>query len=226
MKWDRNFLFTVISVVFCVNLVMTNVLASKIIQVPFFPSIPISATTLFYPITFLITDIVAEIWGRREANRIVYLGFGASLLMWFLIKVVMSIEPHNAWISPNNPWGYETILEYKNAFSSIFSVSSYLLLGSMIAYLTAQLTDIRIFEFLKQATSGRHLWLRNNLSTMTSQAIDTTIVNYFFLYLGLGLSVDTCLLISLADYSVKVVIALFDTPFCYLGVWLLQKLTK
>ena len=98
-----------------------------------------------------------------------------------------------------------------------------LIFGSMTAYLVAQLLDVRLFHFWKRVTRGKHLWLRNNASTMTSQMADTIIVNSIFLGLGLGLPWDVVAKIIVASYIAKLLIALADTPLIYLGVWLVRR---
>ena len=93
----------------------------------------------------------------------------------------------------------------------------------MTAYLVAQLADVRLFHFWKRVTRGRHLWLRNNASTMSSQLIDTIVVNSLFLGFGLGLDWGLVGRIIVASYLCKVILALLDTPLIYLGVALLRR---
>ncbi|HEX9809203.1 MAG TPA: queuosine precursor transporter, partial [Alphaproteobacteria bacterium] len=95
--------------------------------------------------------------------------------------------------------------------------------ASMTAYLAAQLLDVRLFHWWKRVTRGRHLWIRNNASTMTSQLVDTIIVNSLFLGLGLGLPWLLVGKIIAASYLFKVVMAALDTPFIYLGAWGLRR---
>ena len=96
----------------------------------------------------------------------------------------------------------------------------------MLAYLVAQLIDVRIFHYLKKITNGKKLWLRNNVSTMFSQLIDTVIVNSIFLHFGLNLSWDIIFKIIIASYIFKIIIAAIDTPLVYLGVHLTKKISK
>ena len=98
--------------------------------------------------------------------------------------------------------------------------------ASMLAYLVAQLIDVRIFHYLKKVTNEKKLWLRNNLSTMFSQLIDTIIVNSIFLYFGLNLDWDIIIKIIIASYLFKIIIALLDTPLVYIGVHYTRKYIK
>ena len=96
----------------------------------------------------------------------------------------------------------------------------------MLAYLVAQLIDVKIFHYLKKVTNEKKLWLRNNLSTMFSQLIDTVIVNSIFLYLGLNLEWNIIVDIIIASYIVKIIIAAIDTPLVYIGVHYTRKILK
>ena len=109
------------------------------------------------------------------------------------------------------------------AYESVFSLPGILIFGSMTAYLIAQLVDVRLFHLFKRRTEGRHLWLRNNGSTMVSQLIDTIIVNSIFLGYGLGLDWTVIGKIIFASYLFKILFAAIDTPFVYLGVALLRR---
>ena len=93
----------------------------------------------------------------------------------------------------------------------------------MTAYLIAQLIDIRIFHLIKKITNNKYLWLRNNLSTMLSQLIDTIIVNSIFLGFGMGLETNLIIQIIICNYLIKLIFAAIDTPLVYLGVFLIKK---
>ena len=88
--------------------------------------------------------------------------------------------------------------------------------GSTVAYLVSQFFDIYLFDVIKRKTKGKHLWLRNNVSTCTSQLLDTFIMDGIVLYFGLGMELKTCFVIGLCVYVYKVIFALLDTPFVYL----------
>ena len=184
---------------------------------------PITLTTgiITYPLTFLITDIVSEIYGEKKATRMVFLGFIVSIISLFFIQLAVFLPGSNVWI--NSDLGYNTVLEMQNAYESVFTLPGILIVASMTAYLVAQVVDVKIFHFLKRITSGKHLWLRNNLSTSVSQLIDTIIVNSIFLYIGLGLSFNIIFQIIVTTYVFKIIIALIDTPIVYLVVNLLKK---
>ncbi len=216
--------FIILAVLFSVNLVLTNILAVKIFQLPF-SDIPLTGGDLLYPISFLITDITCEIWGRKRANFLVGCGFAMSLFMLLAVQFTLSLPPHPFWAAPGNPFGYTDPAQYQTAFESVFHVSGILILASMIAYLISQFTDVSLFHFFKRLTKGKHLWLRNNASTMTSQLIDSTVFAAIYFYFGLGLEFLVCLEIWFYMYACKLLFALFDTPLCYAGVALIRKIT-
>jgi queuosine precursor transporter len=218
--------FIVLAVFFCVNLVLTNVVAGKLFQVPFFNDVALSVGDITYPITFLITDIVAEIWGKRRARFIVFMGFFMNVFMLGVVKIALRLTPHIYWVVPGNAYGYTSVEAYQSAFESVFGSSFFLILASMVAYLISQLIDVHIFHFFKRLTRGKMLWLRNNGSTMMSQVIDTFIFWTIFLYIGVGVEFATCLNVMIASYCFKWLLALCDTPFCYLGVWFIQRVCR
>ena len=214
---------------FVVVLVLTNVIGVKLFLA--FPELlpngffgePITLTTgiLTYPITFLLTDVVCEVYGGKRAKLMVITGFVMSLLSLVLIQTASLVPGSPVWPSGNPHFG--SVDEMQLAYESVFSLPGILIFGSMTAYLIAQLVDVRLFHLFKRRTKGRHLWLRNNGSTMVSQLIDTIIVNCIFLGYGLGLDWVVIGKIILASYVFKILFAAIDTPFAYLGVALLRR---
>ena len=171
----------------------------------------LSVGILPYPITFLVTDIVSEIYGREKADRIVVSGFISSI---FIMGVVMvgDIAAATDW-SPVND----------NTFHRVFGLFGPAVFASMTAYVIAQFIDIRIFHFWKRKTNNRHLWLRNNGSTIFSQLIDT--ISVLFLLCSFGV-IDWVRFypLLLNGFLFKMLVALFDTPLFYLFSHLLRKL--
>jgi uncharacterized integral membrane protein (TIGR00697 family) len=170
----------------------------------------ISVGIIPYPITFLITDVISEIYGRRRANQVVTAGLIASILV-FVIVLLGDLAPATDFSPVSDA-----------EFSKVFGRTGAAILASMLAYLVAQYIDIRLFHFWKTLTKGKHLWLRNNFSTIASQFIDTSIV--LILLCGMGtISWDLFWILLLNGFLFKVVIALCDTPFFYLITWWARK---
>lgn len=214
-------LYTGLVTLFSANLVMTNILSMKLFNVPFFNiSLPIG--DLSYPLSFLMTDIISEIWGKKRANFAVCLGFFVNIFLLVANYLAVSLPPSDEWVLE----GFETMLESQKAYASIFSTSSVLIFASMLAYVSSQFVDVSIFHLLKKLCKGRHLWLRNNVATLTAQFLDTFLFHWIFLYIGLNLSIDTCLQISIYSYLGRIIFALLDTPFCYLAVYGIKKKLK
>ncbi len=221
--------FSILMAAFVVVLVLTNIIGVKLFlafpeTMPdgfFGEAITLTTGLITYPITFLLTDVVCEVYGKRKANLMVITGFVMSLLMLVLVQISVMLPGSPAWPAGNPDYG--TVGEMQAAFESVFTLPSVLVFGSMSAYLAAQLLDVRLFHFWKRVTEGRHLWLRNNASTMVSQLVDTIIVNSIFLGFGLGLDWDLVAKIIVANYVFKLLIAVIDTPFIYLGVWAVRR---
>ncbi|WP_298366254.1 queuosine precursor transporter [uncultured Lutibacter sp.] len=170
----------------------------------------LSVGILPYPITFLITDIISEIYGRKKANQVVIAGIFASFFSMGIVLIANYVPAID-----NSPINNEI-------FTKVFGLSPIAVLASMLAYLFAQFIDIRIFHFWKRITKGKHLWLRNNFSTFASQFIDTlTVVSLLCFFKVLPWSLFSTLLIS--GFLFKILIALLDTPILYLIVYLFKR---
>lgn len=224
--------YNIFLAVFITMIVLTNIIGVKLFEI--FPNLtsdsifggPITLTTgiITYPITFLVTDIVCEVFGKKKASHMVILGFFTSIISLIFINLAVILPGSEAWV--NNSLGYYSINEMQKAYESVFTLPGFLISASMLAYLVAQLIDVRIFHYLKKITNGKKLWLRNNVSTMFSQLIDTIVVNSIFLHFGLNLSWDIIFKIIIASYIFKIIIAVIDTPLVYLGVHLTNKFGK
>ena len=163
-----------------------------------------------YPITFLITDLISEIYGKKKANQVVIAGIVASVFSMGIVLIANFVPALDN--SPIN----DTI------FSQVFALSPIAVLASMLAYLIAQFVDIRVYHFWKNKTEGRMLWLRNNFSTFSSQFIDTFLVISLLSLFGI---LDWKLFwgLVLSGFLFKILVALFDTPFLYLFVGIFRK---
>jgi len=170
----------------------------------------LSVGILPYPITFLITDLISEIYGKKKANQVVIAGIFASFfsmgILW-MANVVPALS--------NSPVDDAT-------FQTVFALSPVAVLASMMAYLGAQFVDIRLYHFWKKLTKGRMLWLRNNFSTFSSQFIDTFSVISLLSLFGV-LEWDLFWGLVLSGFLFKVFVAALDTPFLYLFVFLFRK---
>jgi len=215
-------IYLVLAALFVVVLVLTNIIGIKLFRAPFNPDFALTTGILTYPLTFLITDVVSEIYGRKRADFMVIMGFAMSAVMLGLVQIAIHVPPHPFWVPPSDPF-YDSAEGYQHAFESVFALNGVLVFGSMTAYLCAQLTDNRLYHFWKRVTRGRHLWLRNNGSTWISQMVDTLVVNSILFYLGFGMELGVGLKIMATIYVYKVCLAVLDTPLIYLGVYVVKR---
>ena len=205
-------IYAILAALFVASLVACNLIFRK-----FFHWSPTTWLTfeqsvglLPYPITFLITDIISEVYGKKKANEVVTAGIFASFFS-LLIVVVSDAVPATNW----SPVG-DTL------FSKVFGATAIAVLASMMAYLVAQYIDIQIFHFWKRLTRGKHLWLRNNFSTFFSQFVDTFTVLLLLCSFGkISWSLFGGLLLS--GFLFKVIVAALDTPLLYAAVFAFRK---
>jgi len=199
-------LYLLLASLFVASLVVCNLIANKFIVLNLgFYTFTISAGVLPYPLTFLVTDLLSEFYGRRKANAVVLSGF---VVLLFVLGVL--------WLGAQFP-SIEGSPVTDSAYKIVFGNSNRVILASMTAYLFAQFIDVRLYHFWKDVTKGKHLWLRNNFSTMLSQLLDTTLVVGILFYDQLG---GTALFALILDgWLFKVLCAAFDTPFMYAGTW-------
>lgn len=201
------------------SLLIANIIAFKLFTVALpaglrlfgQDSLVLAAGILAYPVTFLVTDLISELYGHRRADAVVWAGFFVSLYILLILQLGARVPPFGT--DARSPE------EVQSLYEGVFGQSSRAILASMTAYLVAQLFDVRVFHFWKRVTGGRHLWLRNNGSTIASQLLDTVLVITILFYEVLP--VATIVRIILASYVFKVLFALADTPLFYLGVRLL-----
>lgn len=195
-------IYLYLAATFIAALVVCNLIANKFITIDLgIKTFVISAGVLPYPITFLITDILSEIYGKKKTARIVWAGFVASL---FVLGVLLLAQQFTA--IAGSPVDDET-------FNKVFGNSWRVIFASMTAYLCAQLIDVRIYHFWKEKTAGKHLWLRNNFSTVFSQLVDTTLV-VCVLFLGVRSNSEIIQFI-LDGWLFKILCAFIDTPLLY-----------
>ena len=199
-------LYFFLSSIFITALVVSNLIFQKFFSwYPFnfevfgIKLFELSVGVLPYPITFLITDIISEIFGKRKANQVVVMGILASI---FSIGLLLLGDVLPA--SSTSPIDDKT-------FNLVFSASPLAVLASMSAYLIAQFLDIRIYHFWKQLTKGKYLWLRNNFSTFSSQIIDSTTVIALLCIFDI-LAWDLFLGLVLSSITFKILVAVIDTP--------------
>lgn len=213
-------IYLLLAALFITSLVVSNLIFQKFFY--WYPlNIEIFNTKLFeisvgilpYPITFLITDLISEIYGKKAANQVVIIGIFASFFSMFIVYIA-NIVSATAW-SPVSD----------SLFSTVFGNTAIAVFASMLAYLMAQFIDIQIYHYWKRLTKGKCLWFRNNFSTFLSQLVDTSTILLLLCSFNI-IAWDKFAGLLLAGFLFKVLIALIDTPVLYLGVYLFRKRFK
>lgn len=193
-KTERNLIL--LNCIFVVSLIIANIAAAKVVS---FWGLVIPAAIVAYPLTFLMTDVIGEIWGKEEANRTVRIGFLCQIISLILIglSILLPVAP---------------FADNQEVYKSVMGQSFRVVFASMVAYLCSQSWDVFIFHKLKNKTGDKHKWIRNNASTMTSQIIDTAI----FITIAFIGTVPNIITMIFSQYLIKLIYAVIDTPFFYL----------
>lgn len=172
----------------------------------------ISAGIMAYWLTFPITDVVGEIFGRKRAFFVVWMGLLANVIVLAMSQIAIQLPP-------------APLYQHQKALHSILGAVPIIVVASLLAYIVAQLHDVWAFDFWKRVTKGRHLWLRNNLSTMSSQLLDSLVFNgiAFYLFAEQRMALTAFISMTLGYWLFKVAIAMVDTPVVYALVAWLEK---
>jgi queuosine precursor transporter len=212
LKTQAQKLYLILAGLFIAALVSCNLIFQKFFSWDAFGfyTFEISAGIIAYPVTFLITDIISEIYGRRKANQVIIAGLFASLFVLGIILIAESV-PATDWSPVNDA-----------TFSQVFGLTGVAVGASMMAYLLAQFIDVKLFHCWKQLTDGKHLWLRNNGSTFVSQLVDTATVLALLCFAG-AIEWDKFGILLLNGFLFKILMALIDTPILYLATSVIRK---
>jgi len=195
-------IYILLIAIFVGGLVIAGVLASKIVNIA---GLIVPGGVFAYSITFPITDIICEVWGKKRGKYVVFSGFITLLVVLALIRLTLIFPKASFWTG-------------EEAFTKILGGTSRIIIASFIAYLVSQYHDIWAFHFWRKVTKGKHLWLRNNASTFVSQFIDTVVFITIAFY-----GVMPVFTLIKGQYIIKLLIALLDTPIVYFGVWLIRR---
>jgi queuosine precursor transporter len=202
-------LYQTITAAFCVIVVISNIISAKMIRLPYPQDFSIPAGLITYPLTFLLSDLVTEIFGPKRAKLMVYTALAMSLLSFGII--------HLALVLPASAQGEQT------AFQAVLGLSGLRIFSSLTAYIVAQIVDIQLYALIKRWTSSRFLWVRNNGSTCASQIVDTVIIDIIYLYWGLGMAFTEVAPVMVISYAYKAFFSIASTPLFYLSVFLVKR---
>jgi len=203
---DKKMMF--LFALYITSMVLVNTLGSKITTIA---GVRTSVGVFFIPILFLVTDIIGEVHGRKVSA--LFVNYSAIMLLFMFLMMALSIH-----LPPNPTWTLQA------SYESIFGSSMRMTVASLISFYAAQQIDVLTFSVLKALTKKKHLWIRNNVSTILSQFIDTTVFMFLAFYrMSDRFTVPVIFSMIIPYWLFKVVLALLDTPLCYLGVYWLRK---
>ncbi len=211
--YERIYFF--LGCMFCVVVIVGNIIFQKFIHIsiPSILDLEVSVGVLLYPITFLISDLLTEFYGKKRAKYVIQITIIISFLVMCLLYISVNLKAVD-WSAIND-----------EQFEKIFSVYNAGTLASIIAMYIGQIIDITIFSWLKAKTNGKYLWLRNNVSTIIAQFFDTvTVLSILCFFNILPLSQLSNIFIS--SFIFKIIAAIIDTPFCYLGHFIVNSIIK
>ena len=210
---NKNFkeqFYLILTGIFIASLVASNLIFQKFFTWNFLGiDFELSVGIIAYPVTFLVTDLISELYGQKRANQVVVSGFFASVFTTLLVLISANANAVE-WSPIDN-----------KTFTKVFGLTGPAFFASMVAYLTAQLIDVRIFHFWKRLTEGKHLWLRNNASTMFSQLVDTSVILIILCSAGV-IEWERFYSLWMMGWLFKVLVALIDTPIIYGVIHLLK----
>ncbi len=185
-----------------ITLFSALVILSNIISTNFFSWCNLSFPTgiLLYPFTLLIADLVTELYGAQKARQMIWIAFAMTVLSIGILELSFLLPGSNP------------------LFKEILGKSTWVVSASLIAYLMGQILGVKLYTTIKRWTNGRFLWIRNTGSMLISQLLDTFIVNWVYLYIGLGFTPETVFQVIVFSYLFKVAFTIFNTPLYYLLV--------
>ena len=189
------------------GIVLGNLQGGKVSELTLFGmQFNVSMGAILYSGIYFATDLLNEKFGKNEANRAVYLGFFANIAVMITLWLSINFLPSS--LSGSS-------LEVHSAISTLAQYSPIFIICSLMAYLASQTFDVWFFNYLKEKTDGKKLWLRNNLSTMTSQLIDTLIYQFTWV-IATDLTFAEAFGLAVVKYIFKFIIAIVDTVFIYI----------
>ena len=201
----RDSRLAVLTCIFAAALISANILAVKLTSVA---GLVFPTGTLAFLVAFLVTDIVTEVWGPKSARELIIGGFVSNIIIVGMIHLAISMPPAGFW-------------EYQDQFANILSGSSRIVIAGLVTYLVSKNLNVWVFDKIRHKTEGKHLWLRNNVSSLIAQLVDTAM----FITLAFVGTFDIGYIggMIFATFIVKIVLDICKTPLVYLGVWWSRK---
>tara|TARA_B100000745_G_scaffold103155_1_gene65876 strand:- start:1213 stop:1968 length:756 start_codon:yes stop_codon:yes gene_type:complete len=222
----RNNIFFILSGIFITNAIIAEILGTKIFEFDFILNFNMSVGVIIWPVVFITTDIINEYFGKKGIKKISY--FTILLIIYVFIIIYMStkLTPNNYWLNINSVDNHGNPFNIDYAYNIIFLQSTGIIIGSIIAFLIAQILDVMVFHKLKRMTKGKFIWLRATGSTLISQFIDSFVVLFIAFYLlapnDKVWSLSQVFSVGFDNYTFKFIIAILITPLIYLAHYLID----
>ena len=233
----RERVFIILAGIFLCSMTLLNVIGiTRFIQLG---PLALAVGVLPYPLTFLCTDIICELYGKSRANFLVSVGLGLNFFILIILYVGNTVPSVPAESMP--PWQIlqlaapvalpngEIVSGSIGFYQLIYATTSGAVFASMLAYITAQYCDVQLFHFWKRITKGKHLWIRNNFSTLLSQMVDSIMVvtvTFGAAFLRDEITFQAITVLVASNYLFKASIALLDTGPLYLAIHYLKNYLK
>lgn len=220
-------LFVVLSSFFVANALIAEVIGGKLFSLEQLLGIADANFSLFgehgltymltcgvilWPLEFVMTDVVNEYFGLKAVKRITYITIGLIAYAFIMFYVAMSLPSAAFWIDSNVAKGVPNM---DAAFNAVFGQGMWIIMGSLVAFLLAQIVDVVTFQYIKKKTGPKMVWLRATGSTLVSQLVDSFIVLFIAFKIGNDWSIQKVLAICLMNYSYKFIMAIILTPLIY-----------
>lgn len=201
-------------------LLVSNIIASKVLflfELPFTvfgnSAVSVSVSVICFPIGYIISDVLTEVYGFRVARGVIWLGFACNLLMVILFWIAISIPPP--------PADYSFLWNMQEAYSGVLGSATWLLIGSFAAYIVGEFSNATVMVVLKNATEGKHLWLRTISSTVVGQGIDSILFYSIAFGLSGALPWSVAIFAGIVAWIIKSLYEVAATPLTYAVIgWL------
>jgi uncharacterized integral membrane protein (TIGR00697 family) len=208
-KSKKDTVYVVLAGIFITNAIVAELIGGKLIHIG---SAVMSVGILPWPIVFITTDLINEYFGEKGVKRLSLITATLIAYCFVLLYLAMKIPA----VEGSN-------LVSDNQFTAVFGQSLWIIIGSITAFLVSQLIDVTIFHFVKNRTGNKMIWLRSTGSTVISQLFDSFIVLGIAFWMTGKMTTEVFILSAFTGYFVKLIIAVFLTPFIYLGHYLIEK---
>jgi uncharacterized integral membrane protein (TIGR00697 family) len=219
----ESFVFVVLACIFVSNVILAEFIGVKIFSLEatfgFQPvdwhlfGLPINLTytcgVIIWPIVFVMTDIINDYYGRNGVKILTYIAVAITIYAFFVSNIAMRTSPAEWWRVIQTDQG---VPDYNLAYKAVFGQGNNIIIGSLVAFIIGQFTDVYIFQKIKEKSKSGGLWIRATVSTLVSQLIDSFVVIYVAFYLGQNWPLSQVLNVSINNYIYKGIVAILMIP--------------